>query len=188
MHGQRSFLALLLLLVCVPAQSRAAALPPQIQLGDQQLLLNGQGVRSKYLLSLYTAGLYLKAPEKNSLAIIAGDAPMMIRIVITSKFVTQEKLVESLQQGFQQSTDGKLEPLQAAIQQFRHCFAGDIASGDVFDLIHVPGQGVAVLKNGNRQGVIAGLPFKQALFGIWLGDRPVDPKLRQALLSSAQRR
>ena len=39
----------------------------------------------------------------------------------------------------------------------------------MFDLVYLPTHGVVVLKNGKRQGAVAGhCAFKQALFGIWL--------------------
>ena len=110
---------------------------------------------------------------------------MLMRIAITSKMVSQAKLIDSLHQGFQNSTQGKIEPIRNQIEQFRQCFAEEITRGNVFDLVYAPGQGVAVFKNGQRKGLVPGLAFKRALFGIWLGDRPADVKLRQALLGSA---
>ena len=37
-------------------------------------------------------------------------------------------------------------------------------------------------KNGNKKGSIAGLEFKKALFGIWLGDKPADDDLKTGML------
>jgi hypothetical protein len=107
---------------------------------------------------------------------------MAIRLEITSGLVTQEKLVESLNEGFDKATAGKPEPIRKEIDQFRRCFAHQIAKGDVFDLVYLPEHGVTVLKNGKRQGVVAGLAFKKALFGIWLSDDPVDKDLKSAML------
>jgi hypothetical protein len=52
----------------------------------------------------------------------------------------------------------------------------------VFVLSYLPSSGVLVHKNGKQKGRIAGNEFKQALFGIWLSDRPVDESLKQAML------
>jgi hypothetical protein len=150
--------------------------------GDVELVLNGAGSRTKYLMQMYVAGLYLAQPSGDAAAIIAADAPMAIRIEITSGFVSQEKLVESLNEGFANATDGKTEPLSDQIDQFRRTFAAPIAKGDVFNLIYLPPHGVVVLKNGKRQGAVAGLEFKQALFAIWLGEAPAEEKLKLAML------
>ena len=37
----------------------AGDLPSQIQVGEHRLVLNGEGARTKILLELYVAGLYL---------------------------------------------------------------------------------------------------------------------------------
>jgi Chalcone isomerase-like len=167
-----------------PACVFAVELPPTLKVGKQELMLNGSGAREKYFLDMYVAGLYLGERSKQPAEIIAADGPMAIRIVITSKFVSQEKLVESLNEGFEKSTQGHLEPIRQEIEQFRQAFVGEIVRGDVFDLAYVPNHGVLVYKNGKRAGVVEGLPFKQALFGIWLGDKPADKALKQALLGS----
>ena len=170
------------LVVLSPTIGSAAQLPATLQVGEQELKLNGVGEREKLFLDLYVAGLYLTELSNDSKTVIDADSPMAIRIVITSKMVSQEKLIASLQEGFKNSTQGKLEPIRAEIQKFRDCFADEIARGNVFDLVYVPKQGVMVFKDGKQKGIVAGLEFKQALFGIWLCDRPVDADLKQALL------
>lgn len=180
--------AVLLLAVLSPAVAAAVELPPSLSVGDQKLVLNGAGTREKYFLDLYQLGLYLSQPSNQPAAIVAADAPMALHIVIASKLVSQEKLVESLQEGFSASTQGKTEPISVQIEQFRRCFSDPIARGDVFDLIYVPHKGVVVFKNGQQKGSVAGLPFKQALFGIWLSNQPADATLKQALLAGANAR
>ena len=167
-----------------PANGAGVELAPTLKVGEKILVLNGAGNRNKYLLDLYTAGLYLTQPSNQPASIIEADAQMVIRIVITSKMVSQEKMIASLEEGFQNSTRGDIEPLRADIQRFRQCFADEIVKGDIFDLVYLPGQGVGVFKNGKQQGAIAGLPFKRALFGIWLSEQPADARLKQALLGN----
>jgi hypothetical protein len=174
--------AFVTILLLSPALTFAAELPPALKMGDQELVLNGTGAREQYFLDMYVAGLYMAERNADAAAIVEADAPMVIRIAITSQFVSQKKLVSSLQEGFEASTRGKLEPIATEIQQFRQCFADEIKRGDVFDLVYVPNHGVIVAKNGKTKGTVAGLEFKQALFGIWLSERPVDDGLKQALL------
>lgn len=180
--------ALLLCVSATPAVAAKVALPETIDVAKQQLKKNGVGTRQKYFMDLYTAGLYLVEANQQAKSIIEADQLMAIRIVITSKMVSQEKLVASLQEGFNNSTGGKIQPIAKQIDQFRQCFAEAIKSGDTFDLVYAPNHGVVVLKNGKKKGVVSGLPFKQALFAIWLGERPADAGLKVALLGSGQRR
>lgn len=160
----------------------AAALPDSLKIGDATLTLNGSGVRTKYLMEMYVGGLYLKQPNTNPAAILAADELMAIRLQITSGLVSQEKMVSAINEGFRNSTGGQTAPLEAEIQKFRSCFREKITKGDVFDIVYTPGSGVLVVKNGKLQGVVPGLAFKQAVFGIWLSDNPADTNLRVAML------
>ena len=180
----RQFIAstVVLLLVSSSIVVQAAELPPTLKVGEHNLVLNGAGEREKYFLDLYLAGLYLTQPTDQPQAIIDADVPMTLRIVVATKLVTQEKFLESLQEGFQKSTRGNVEPIREKIQQLRQCFAEEITQGDVFDLVYLPNQGLLVFKNGKQKGTVQGLEFKRALFGIWLCERPADANLKQALL------
>jgi hypothetical protein len=166
------------------SSSLATDLPRLLQAGEHRLTLNGSGSRTKTLLQLYEAGLYLTAPSRNPAEIVAANEPMAIRITITSGFVSQENLVSSLTDGFNNSTQGNVAALRPQIDQFRKCFSDQISKGDTFDLVYIPTHGVIVNKNGKLKGVVSGVEFKQALFGIWLSDNPADSSLKQALLSS----
>jgi hypothetical protein len=168
--------------VFVAESSATAALPAKLKAGDVELSLNGSGARTKYLMQMYVAALYVAEPSRDAAAIVAADAPMAFRIEITSGLVSEEKLVESLNEGFTAALGGDTEPLRAEIDQFRKCFAAKIAKGDVFNLVYLPEHGVIVLKNNERVGAVAGQPFKQAQLGIWLGAKPADDDLKTALL------
>ncbi len=176
----RLFLLAALVMV-VPHAVRAEA-PASITCDGTTLVLNGSGARTKYLMQMYMGGLYLQGPSSDAAGIIAADAPMAIRLEITSAMVTKERMDESLREGFQNATGGQLAPIQREIDQFRQCFAQPIAKGDVFEFVYLPARGVTVVKNGRPVGVIQGLAFKQAMFGIWLCDRPAQESLRVAML------
>ncbi len=185
--GKLIYVALFILLISNSSSGLIAdELPPQIQAGEHRLILNGAGSRNKTLLELYVAGLYLTKPSRDAQQIIADDQPMAIRIKITSSFVSQKSLVESLEEGFKNATDGNPRELRKEIDQFRDCFKDPISKGDVIDLVYLPKHGVIVNKNGKLKGAIAGMPFKQALFSIWLSNKPADTSLRQAMLSTGR--
>jgi hypothetical protein len=161
----------------------ALDLPGKIKVGQSELALNGAGVRQKSFFKLYVAGLYLKNPSNDADSIINANEEMAIQIEITSGFVSQAKMAAALNEGFQNSTNGNTASLQKAIDQFQACFADEINTGDLFTIAYVPSQGVVVSKNGRQNGVVEGLAFKKALFGIWLGNKPADAGLKNALLS-----
>lgn len=160
-----------------------AEMGPQLKIGEQVLQLNGAGVRTKTFVQIYESGLYLRTPTQNAQAILNGDELMAIRVRITSGFVNRASLVASLEEGLAQSTNGKPETFTREIEQLQQSLQDEVKKNDVYDFIFVPNKGLHVLKNGKVQGLIPGLAFKQALFGIWLSDSPVDKDLRQAMLA-----
>ncbi|HEX4938642.1 MAG TPA: chalcone isomerase family protein, partial [Candidatus Kapabacteria bacterium] len=48
----------------------------------------------------------------------------------------------------------------------------------------VPNEGVKIFKNNELKNTVAGQEFKQALFGIWLSDKPAQKSLKDEMLGS----
>ncbi len=156
--------------------------PATLNVANTTLVKNGVGQRSKMFLALYEGALYLQSKSTDAAAIIEANETMAFRIKITSKFVSQEKLVAGLQDGFDAATGGDTSGIAAEIAQFRACFAGPVKMNDVFVLAYDPNTGVTVHKNGAVQGTVQGGAFKKALFGIWLGNNPIDAGLKNKLV------
>lgn len=177
-----------LMMSLVQLSVSAGELPAELRVGEHRLVLNGEGSRTKAFLEMYVAGLYLMQPSSQAAQIIADQQPMALRIKITSSFVSQKSLVDSLEEGFKAATNGDTSEIRKEIEAFRACFKEDIGKGDIIDLVYVPQRGVVVNKNGKFLGAVAGAKFKQALFGIWLSSNPADASLKQALLTPTKMR
>ena len=153
--------------------------PAQQNFAGEALNLNGKGIRTKAIFSLYTAGLYLQAKSTDAAAILAADTPSAVRLEITSSMITSEKMEEAVREGFKKSTSDPA--IQPRIEQLIGVFKEEIKEGDVYDFVYKPAN-VMILKNGKQSARIAGNDFKQAFFGIWLGENPVQASLKKALL------
>src|SRR5215831_21213153 len=53
-------------------------LPDTAQAGGKTLVLNGLGVRTKYMVKVYVAGLYLEQKSSDANSIIKANAPRQI--------------------------------------------------------------------------------------------------------------
>lgn len=158
-------------------------LPAAIKAGNETLMLNGGGTRVKFFIDVYVCGLYLPSKSADANAVIKAGNAEAVRIVITSKLVSSDKMAEAVTEGFEKSMGGNTASLKNEINKFVSIFKREpIVKGDVFDLIYNPAEGVRVLKNNKQQDVIAGAAFKQALLGIWLGNDPVDKDLKAGML------
>ncbi len=160
----------------------AESFPPQYRAGESNLVLNGIGLRKKMFFKIYQAGLYLPKKSQNFRQIIQADEPMIIRMVFIYDEVEKEKLIGAWNEGFEKSTDGKTTPLKPSIDQFNACFSRSAFKDDVYDLIYLPQEGVKVIMNDTLKATIPGLNFKKALWGIWLGDKPVENNLKEGML------
>lgn len=153
-----------------------------IQVGDQPLVLNGTGVRSKFFIDVYLGALYLPGLNDSAQSIVKADKPMNIRLFIMSSLIDGDKMSEATLEGFENSTEGNMEPIQSEIDSLITAFRDAVEENDVFDLQYIPGQGVSVIRNGELKTVVPGLAFKQALFGIWLGEDPAQNSLKDGML------
>ena len=181
------FIPILLLTVLFTSQTYGqteiggVSLSDTLKIGDDSLVLNGGGIREKFWLDLYVGGLYLTQKESNAQAIIDANQPMVIYLDIVSGLITSEKMIEAVDEGFQKSTQGNIEPLKNEIESFKSVFSETIKEKDTYTIAYSSDE-VTISKNGKKITSIQGMEFKKALFGIWLGEEPADENLKQGML------
>jgi hypothetical protein len=176
------FLSLILIFPLSAKDTGGVTLQEQMTHEGNTLLLQGAGVRQKFFLDLYVAGLYTTTPSYDAQKLIDTDAPMALTLHIVSKLITSEKMQEATHEGFEKSTHHNTVPLNDAIQTFIAVFDEPIVKGDLFELFYTPSKGVAIYKNGKYKQTIKGLAFKKALFGIWLGEESAQESLKKELV------
>ena len=152
----------------------------ELKLDGENLVINGAGLREKYFMDLYVAGLYVPKKTEDAKKVIYDDTEMAIHIKIVSSSVTRERFIESVNAGFATSKHGSAS--KEEIKKFVGFFSESIEEGDKIYLDYIPGKGVRVTKNGAVKGTIPGLDFKKALFGIWFGTPPVQESLKEEVL------
>jgi Chalcone isomerase-like len=160
------------------------ALSPKIAPAKTELILNGGGVRTKYFIKVYVAGLYLQKKSVDAKDIVEADKPMAVRLHIISNLMTSANMATAIREGFDKSLKGNIEPFKKEIDMICAVFQSEpVKVGDMFEIYYVPGTGVMCNKNGKDFKVkIVGVPFKKALFGIWFSDNPVDENLKKGML------
>lgn len=148
-----------------------------------RLTLNGAGVRSKFVVDVYVAALYL--PQKTTSADTAWQGAGVKRIELHFlREVDAKKIVAAWDEGFAANTGAAdLTRLRERIERFNALFP-TLRKGDIVSLEYVPARGTQVSIGAQGRGLIAGDDFAQALFRIWLGEQPVSAKLKTSLLGS----
>ncbi len=75
-----------------------------------------------------------------------------------------------------------LQRLQPRIDAFNAMFS-TVKKGERIILDYIPGKGTVVTIAGEEKGTIEGKDFNDALLLIWLGEKPVNKKLKEMLLN-----
>jgi len=164
-----------------PAEIKAK-FPTFVEAKNQKLILNGSGVRNKYLIDLFTGGLYLKEKSKDADKIINANELMSIKIEVTSDVITASRLEKNMRSEFDRITKGKIAPYKERIELLVKAFKEDVQLGDTFDLVYDPLTGLSIYKNNKVHATVQGLDFKKMLFSIWLGNDPSDETLKKGML------
>lgn len=171
--------------IVLAADVAGVQVEPGVRVAGVDLALNGAGLRKLFLADVYVIGMYF--PERTTSAQSAIDSAGPKRIALTfMRDVTAESLVDALYEGVRDGSGetefstlkASADALSAIMLPLRVAKKGDIVALD-----YVPDAGAQVVVNGRAVGrPVPGRNLYRALLRIWLGDPPVDAKLKRALL------
>ena len=164
------------------AEVGGVKLDDKLMLGGQELVLNGAGVRTRAFFKVYVGSVYVPA-KATTLAAVLDKAPRRIQLSIL-RSLSSDQLVGALSDGLKDNNSAAdLAAIKPQVDQLVATMKalGDVKEGDVVTLDFVDGA-TKIGLNGSAQGSIAGDAFNHALTKIWLGDNPVQPDLKKAML------
>jgi Chalcone isomerase-like len=191
MHAMfRSLLAALF--ACAAFAAAAASIVDQsfedrIRLGDADLVLNGLGTRSVAVFHAYAAGLYLSQKAGSTASVLADKGPKRIQIRMMLS-VDSKEFTKAINVGIARNC-GEAE--RAALKDRVLAFGravddiGKLRKGDLINLDFTPARGLVLTVNGKPRGeALPGEDLYDGVLKIFLGDLPVDKKLKAGLLGT----
>lgn len=158
---------------------------PTASVAGSTLQLNGAGTRYKFVVKVYTAGLYLPQKTGNPEQAVMMPGPKRMHVVMLrdidanelGRLFTRGMQDNASKEDFSKSIPGTIRMSDIFSQRKR------LAAGDSFSVDYTPGNGTQVLVNGKPIGEPIKEPeFMQSLLRIWLGKNPADDALKEALL------
>ena len=156
-----------------------------LRVGEGEVVANGGGVRKKAFFKVYALVLYLPSKAGDVARVLALPGAKRVSIALLRDLSAQQ-FVAALNEGLVANhSDAELAQLKSRIQRFSEAMLsiGEARSGTRIDLDWLPGSGVRLSVGGQVRGnPIEGEDFYRALLRIWLGDKPVQADLKQALL------
>lgn len=159
------------------------------QVAGKDLKLNGAGMRTKFFIKVYAAGLYL--PEKKNTVpdVLKQDGPRRMTLQMARE-VSSEEFGKAFMEGLNDNVDkADKQKIASQIGKMGELFASvdSLKKGDVLHLDFIPGVGTQCELNGKKLGpVFPDIAFYNALLRIWLGDKPVDTSLKPELLGDTK--
>jgi Chalcone isomerase-like len=155
-------------------------LPDTVQVGSTTLVLNGLGLRTKFVVKVYVAGLYLAQKSADPDAIIKADAPKRI-VMQFLHGASKEQMANAFSESFNDNTPDATKTMKADIDRLLAALE-PVKEGDQMVFTYVPGTGTTLAINGKEKVTIAGPAFDQMLFSVWLGPKPPNAALKRGLL------
>ncbi len=186
----RLLLAVAALVAILPAAAAEVAgvkFADQVEAAGQPLVLNGAGLRRKFIFKVYAMALYLPARATSAAAAIDATGPKRVEIAML-RDVDAQTFSDALREGIEanhseaevKALEPRLKQLEAVMQK-----VGTAKDGMRIWLDWVPGAGTQVSIDGApADAPIPGEDFYRALLRIWLGPHAVQDNLKQALLGA----
>ncbi len=189
---KRSRIALalaLLVALAVSGGARAAnvegvALDDAIEVAGVPLVLNGAGLRSKFLVSGYVIGLYLPSRTTSAEAVLDGQVRRRVRLVLKRGFGA-DMMWSFFEDGIRRNaTPAELALMEKRLWEVERAFReiGEVHKGDVVDIDMAADGSGEVRYRGQLKGSFSGADLSRVLLKIWLGENPVQSDLKEALL------
>ena len=162
------------------------ALDDEIVVAGVPLVLNGAGLRTRLMLEVYVAGLYVTERTTNADAVIDAKQPQRVHLVM-KRAVGADTMWESFNEGIRRNASpAELAALAARLAEVEQAFRaiGEVAEGDVVDIDFAADGNVTICYRGEPKGSFSGADLSRALLKIWLGAKPVQSDLKEALLGT----
>lgn len=182
MRNRALLLAALLCPALTPALELAGVeIAPTAGHAGKTLVLNGAGLRKRFIVKVYVGALYLESRSTDPEAIVAADGVKVVRMTFL-RDVDKAAVLKAFREGFEKnSKDGaaaaieKLAPVDKALPD-------EIKKAQVLLVAYAPGVGATVGIEGGPQVTVEGKAFADALLRNWLGPQPADDDLKSGML------
>lgn len=176
----------ILVLVFASASNISAAsiagvsLPDTVQVAGTTLLLNGAGLRTKYMVKVYVAGLYLTHKSSDPNAIVKANDPkrMVMHFV---RDVSKRQLTDGFAESFHNNTPDAENTLKPDIDRLFSVVEA-VKEGEEITFTYLPEKGTSVALGDKEKLTIAGPAFAEMLFSVWLGPKPPNASLKNGLM------
>ncbi len=180
----RTFAVLVFLVISISGLYAASlagiTLPDTEQVGNTKLVLNGLGLRTKFVVKVYVAGLYLQQKSSDADAIIKSDGPKKI-VMQFLHAASKSRMTDAFDESFKDNSPEAVKTMKADIDKLLDALE-PVKVGDQMVFTYVPGTGTTFAINGKDKVTISDPAFGPVLMSVWLGPKPPNADLKKGIL------
>lgn len=180
---------ILMFMLAVTAQSYAieisdVKLDEKIQLDKYPLVLNGAGVRKKFLIKAYVGALYLHEKTRFADNVLADTGAKRMAYFMLRDVPGQQVLDRINEAIVANNSLDEMKVLEKRFYEFEKIFLKipQVKKGDIITLDYIPGIGTRVSFNNVDKGSIEGAEFYRSLLKTWVGSKPIQASLKKSVL------
>jgi len=162
------------------ASLAGVTLPDTAQAGGTTLVLNGLGLRTKFMVKVYVAGLYLVQKSSDPGTILKSDAPKRI-VMHFVHTASKNQMSDAFNDSFTDNAPDARKTMQGEIDRLLAALE-PVKEGDQMVFTYLPATGTTLAINGQDKLTIAGPAFGQLIFSVWMGPKPPNAGLKKGLL------
>ena len=162
------------------AELAGVTLPDTVAVGNTRLMLNGLGLRTKFVVKVYVAGLYLVRKSSDADAILKADEPKRI-VMHFLHGVSKNQIADAFRESFHDNAPAASQKMKVDVDRLIGALE-PLKEQDEMVFTYVPATGTTLTIKGQERLTIAGAPFAQMLFSVWLGPKPPNAGLKKGLL------
>jgi hypothetical protein len=155
-----------------------------VVVNNQELKLNGSGIRKKFFVKVYVGSLYAGKHLSSPKEILQDTGNKLIRMHFLHSKVGKDKIVNAFAEGFASNAPDVAASGEGG--KFLAFFTDDFVRGDTVDLqLGVDGT-VTAKHNGKVLGSMKSGRLAHGILGIYFGDKPADEGLKKGMLGLQQ--
>ncbi len=181
----KNLIIALALTLCAASQSLAldvagVQLDQTVAVQNQQLKLNGYGIRKKFFVKVYIGSLYASKRLNNAAEALQDNGNKLIRMNFLHTKVEKEKIIAAFSEGLANNSPDLIGSPE--VKKFLALFKADFSRGDIVDLTLGADGAVSASHNGKSLGSITSTKLARGVLAIYLGDKPADEALKKGML------
>lgn len=160
------------------------AFEEEIVVGGRPLALNGTGIRTKFFLKIYAAGLYLPVKVTTPQDVFKSPGPKRLKVSVLRELDAAGFGKTAMQVMSDNLPKDRMSRCVPGLVKLGEVFANKkkMAVGEFYTIDELPGTGVVISINGKPAAEIAEPEFFTCLMHNYFGEKPADISLKTGLL------